>query len=40
MSRIDINYVGQLFKFNGKPKLWEEFKNRFNLQEQLQFIHI
>ena len=34
MSRIDINYVGQLFKFNGKPKLWEEFKKEFNLQGQ------
>ena len=31
MSRNDINYVRQLFKFNGKPKLCEELKNRFNL---------
>ena len=34
MSRIDINYVGQLFKFNSKPKLWEELKKEFNLQGQ------
>ena len=35
MSQKDINYVGQLFKCNGKPKPWEEF----NLQGQLQFIY-
>ena len=39
MSRKGINYVGQLFKCNGKPKLWEELKNEFNLQGQLQFIY-
>ena len=39
MSRKDINYVRQLFKSNGKPKLWEELKNEFNLQGQLQFIY-
>ena len=38
MSQKDINYVGQLFKCNDKPKLWEELKNEFNLQGQLQFI--
>ena len=31
----DINYVGQLYKCYGKPKLWEELKNEFNLQGQL-----
>ena len=39
MSRKDINYVGQLFKYNGKPKLWEELKNEFNLQGKLQFTY-
>ena len=39
MSRKDINYVGQVFKCNGKPKLWEELKNEFNLQGQLQFMY-
>ena len=39
MSRKDINYVGQLFKCDGKPKLREELKNEFNLQDQLQFIY-
>ena len=39
MSRNDINYVRQFFKFNGKPKLCEELKNRFNLHNQLQFIY-
>ena len=39
MSRKDINYVEQLFKCDGKPKLWEELKNEFNLQGQLQFIY-
>ena len=34
-----MNYVGQLFKCDGKPKLWEELKNEFNLQRQLQFIY-
>ena len=37
MSRKDKNYVGQLFKYDGKPKLWEELKDEFNLQYQLQF---
>ena len=39
ISRKDINYIGQLFKCIGKPKLWEELKNEFNLQGQLQFIY-
>ena len=39
MSLTDINYVGQLFKCDGKPKLWEELKNQFNLQGQLQFLY-
>ena len=39
ISRKDINYVGQLFKCDGKPKLWEELKNEFNLQGQLRFIY-
>ena len=34
-----MNYVGQLFKCDGKPKLWEELKNEFNQQRQLQFIY-
>ena len=32
ISRKDINYVGQLFKCDGKPELWEELENEFNLQ--------
>ena len=39
ISPKDINYVGQLFKCDGKPKLWEEIKNEFDLQGQLQFIY-
>ena len=39
ISRKDMNYVGQLFKCDGKPKLREELKNEFNLQDQLQFIY-
>ena len=39
ISRKYINYVGQLFKCDGKSKLWEELKNEFNLQGQLQFIY-
>ena len=35
----DINFVGQLFKCDGKPKLWEELKNEFNLEDQLQFVY-
>ena len=35
MSRKDINYGGQFFTFNSKPKLWEELKNEFDLQGQL-----
>ena len=39
MSRKDINYVGQLFRGDGKPKLWEEAKNEFDLDGQLHFIY-
>ena len=39
MSRKDINYVGQLFKCDGKPKLWKELKNEFDLEGQLHFIY-
>ena len=39
MSQKDINYVGQLFICYGKPKLWKELKNEFDLQDQLQFIY-
>ena len=28
ISGKDMNYVGQLFKCNGKPKLWEELKKK------------
>ena len=35
----DINFVGQLFKCDGKPKLWGKLKNEFNLQDQLQFLY-
>ena len=28
----NINYAGHLFKLNGKPKLWEELKNKFNFR--------
>ena len=34
MSQKDINYVGQLFKFNINPKLCEELKNEFDLHGQ------
>ena len=40
MSRQDINYVGEISKYNGKPKLWEELKNEFYLQGQLRFMYI
>ena len=39
MLRKNINYAGHLFKLNGKPKLWEELKNKFNLQGKLLFIY-
>ena len=39
MSRKNINYVGKLFKCDGKPKLWEELQNGFDLQGQLLFIY-
>ena len=39
ISRKYINYVGQLFKCDGKSKLWEKLKNEFNFQGQLQFIY-
>ena len=38
-SRKYVNYVGQLFKYDRKPKLWKELKNGFNWQDQLQFIY-
>ena len=31
----NINYVGQLCKCDGKPKLWKELKNEFNFQGNL-----
>ena len=34
-----MGYVGQLFKCDDKPTLWEELKNDLNLQGQLQFIY-
>ena len=30
-SREDISYVGQLFKYDGKHKPWQELKNELNL---------
>ena len=39
MSWKNINYVGKLFKCDGKSKLWEELKNGFDLQGQLSFIY-
>ena len=39
MSRKNVNYVGKLFKCDGKPKLWEELQNGFDLQGQLLFIY-
>ena len=39
LSSNQIFDVGQLFKCDGKPKLWEELKNEFNLQGQLQFVY-
>ena len=39
ISRKDINCVGQLFKCNGKRKLWEELKTEFSLQGQLQSMY-
>ena len=38
MSLKYINYFEQLFKFSDKPKLPEELKSEFKLQNQLQFI--
>ena len=35
MSRKDINYIGELFNCDSKPKLWEELKKDFNLQDEL-----
>ena len=32
MSQKDINYVDQLFKFNGKRRPCEKIKSQFNLQ--------
>ena len=31
ISQKDTNYDGQIFKCDGKPKIWEELKNKFNL---------
>ena len=39
MSQKHINYFRQLFKCNGKPKLWEKLKIEFNLLGQMQFIY-
>ena len=39
MSQNDTNYIGQLFKFSDKRKLWLELKNEFNVQDQLQFTY-
>ena len=39
MSQNDTNYIGQLFKFSDKHKLWLELKNEFNVQDQLQFTY-
>ena len=36
MSQRNINYVGQFFKCDGEPKIWEGLKNEFNLHGQLQ----
>ena len=30
ISRKDTNYDGQIFKCDGKPKIWEELKNKLN----------
>ena len=34
-----MNYVGQLLKSNGKPKLQKELKKEFNSEGQLQLIY-
>ena len=39
MPRKNINYVGQIFKCDVKPTLWEELKNEFDLQGQLHFAY-
>ena len=39
MSQKHINYVGQLFKCNDKPKLMEEL-NEFNLIYKLITVYI
>ena len=41
ISRKDINYVGQLSKCNGKPKLWEELKMNLTYRSNysLYIIH-
>ena len=39
MPQKDIIYFAQLFKFNGKPKLWEELRNEIKSQRQLQVIN-
>ena len=38
ISRKNINHVWELFKYDGKPKLWEELKTEFDLQGKLHFI--
>ena len=38
ISRKNINHVWQLFKCDGKPKLWEELKTEFDIQGKLHFI--
>ena len=39
MLRKGINYIVQLFKFNGKPKICKELNNEYNQQGKLQFIY-
>ena len=38
MSRKDIDYVRQFFKFNRKLKLQKSLQTEFSLKGQLQFI--
>ena len=38
-AKPTTNYVGQLFKCNGKPKLSKELKSKYNLQGQIRIIN-